>query len=92
MDMNIEKIIRNKIREVVEIENAEYIMGDVDLRDQGLDSLNAIELIVELEMEFDIEFDEDDLLVECINTIDKIIALVRKYIEGNEVKDGYCQG
>lgn len=84
--MNLEKIIRNKIKEMVGIENAENIMGDKDLRDDGLDSLNAIELIVALEMEFAIEFNEDDLLVERINTVDKIVELVKKYIERNEEK------
>lgn len=84
--MNLEKIIRNKIKEVVGLENAENILGDKDLRDDGLDSLNAIELIVELEMEFAIEFDEDDLLVERINTVDKIVELVKKYIERIEEK------
>lgn len=84
--MNPEKIIRNKIKEVVGLENAENILGDKDLRDDGLDSLNAIELIVELEMEFAIEFDEDDLLVERINTVEKIVELVKKYIERTEEK------
>lgn len=46
-----------------------------------MDSLNAIELVVALEMEFGIEFAEDDLLVDNLCTVQKLILVVRKYQE-----------
>ncbi len=52
-----------------------------DLKEYGMDSLNAIELVVALEMEFGIEFAEDDLLVDNLCTVQKLILVVRKYQE-----------
>ncbi len=79
--MELEKTIRNKLAEVLKIENSEEISLDKDLKEYGMDSLNAIELVVALEMEFGIEFAEDDLLVDNLCTVQKIILVVRKYLE-----------
>lgn len=79
--MEIEKIIRNKIREILEIENADKMAMAEDLKEYGMDSLNAIELIVALEMEFAIEFNEEDLLVDNLCTIQKLKDVVKKYLE-----------
>lgn len=77
--MELEKTIRNKLAEVLKIGNSEEISLDKDLKEYGMDSLNAIELVVALEMEFGIEFAEDDLLVDNLCTVQKIILVVRKY-------------
>lgn len=77
--MELEKTIRNKLAEVLKIGNSEEISLDKDLKEYGMDSLNAIELVVALEMEFRIEFAEDDLLVDNLCTVQKIILVVRKY-------------
>jgi acyl carrier protein len=53
--------------------------GD-DLRDIGLNSLTSVELIVKLEEEFNITVEDDDLLLESVSTIEKIISLLDKYI------------
>lgn len=77
--MELEKTIRNKLAEVLKIENPEEISLEKDLKEYGMDSLNAIELAVALEMEFGIEFAEDDLLVDNLCTVQKLILVVRKY-------------
>lgn len=79
--MELEKTIRNKLAEVLKIENSEEISLDKDLKEYGMDSLNAIELVVALEMEFGIEFAEDDLLVDNLCTVQKLMLVVRKYQE-----------
>ena len=79
--MELEKTIRNKLAEVLKIENPEEISLEKDLKEYGMDSLNAIELVVALEMEFGIEFAEDDLLVDNLCTLQKLILVVRKYQE-----------
>lgn len=79
--MELEKTIRNKLAEVLKIENPEEISLEKDLKEYGMDSLNAIELVVALEMEFGIEFTEDDLLVDNLCTVQKLILVVRKYQE-----------
>ncbi len=78
--MELEKTIRNKLAEVLKIENPEEISLEKDLKEYGMDSLNAIELVVALEMEFGIEFAEDDLLVDNLCTVQKLILVVRKYL------------
>ena len=50
--------------------------------DLGLDSLKIVELIVALEDELHIEFDESDLDPATLETVDHIHALVKKYTEG----------
>ena len=50
--------------------------------DLGLDSLNMVELMVELEERFDIEIDESDLDPAALQTVEQIYALVAKYVEG----------
>lgn len=79
--MELKKTIRNKLAEVLKIENPEEISLEKDLKEYGMDSLNAIELVVALEMEFGIEFAEDDLLVDNLCTVQKLILVVRKYQE-----------
>lgn len=50
--------------------------------DLGLDSLNMVELMVELEERFNIEIDESDLDPAELQTVSQIYALVKKYAEG----------
>lgn len=50
-----------------------------DLREHGLDSISSIELIVMLENEFNISVDDDDLLIDNFNTIEKLMILLDKY-------------
>lgn len=79
--MELEKIIRKKLGEIMQIENPEKLSVEKDLKDYGMDSLNAIELVVALEMEFGIEFSEEDLLVDNLCTIQKLMATVEKYLQ-----------
>lgn len=50
--------------------------------DLGLDSLNMVELMVELEERLNIEIDESDLDPAELQTVSQIYALVKKYAEG----------
>lgn len=45
-----------------------------------LDSVTTVELIVKLEQEFQIEFDEDDLWIESLESPRKIIKLIAEAI------------
>lgn len=49
--------------------------------DLGFDSLNMVELIVELEDEFNIEFDESDLDPTKLLTVSQVYGVVEKYVE-----------
>ncbi len=48
------------------------------ISDGLLDSLDIMNLIMQLEAEFDIEIDPEDVLSENFESVDKIIALIEK--------------
>lgn len=78
--------MEEKIIELIKIvsdddEILEYYMSGILLdRDFAFDSLMIIELITSIEEEFDIEFDFDELDLEEIYNLDKIIENVKKYV------------
>lgn len=49
-----------------------------NLDEIGMSSMNAIQLIVELETLYNIEFEDSELLFENFNTVEKIIAKVQE--------------
>jgi len=75
----VTKILSETIN--VDINELADIKMEDDLRDWGLDSLKSIDVIVALENEFDIAIEDEDLLVDNFNTIEKIINLVKKYTD-----------
>jgi len=55
------------------------VKDNTDLREYGLDSISSIELIVMIEDEFNISVEDDDLLIDNFNTLEKIMLLLEKY-------------
>lgn len=53
--------------------------------DLAIDSLGMVELLVELESNFEIELEESDVNPEGLMTVFDVICLVGKYIDINEV-------
>ena len=74
----MEKLIIKTLNEILQRDCGSVNEND-DLVDYGLDSMKAVELVVELENEYDIEVDDEDLLIENLNTISKINTLIKKY-------------
>lgn len=56
------------------------INSDDLLLNIGVDSLCLVELVIALEDEFNIQFDEAELEPSKLNTVGDIINLVKKYI------------
>ena len=50
------------------------------LIESGLDSLALVSLIVSIEYAFDVEFSDDDLQPENLQTLSSLIELTEKYI------------
>ncbi len=77
----MEDRIKEIIVTVLELseDDAKQITEDTDLLEYGLDSMTCVEMVVNLEEEFGITVDEEDLLVENMSTISKIKDLVEKY-------------
>jgi len=64
----------------VDINVLSQIGDDEDIGPYGLDSIKGIQAMVLLEGEFDIELVDEDLLLENVNTINKIKKTFEKYI------------
>ncbi|MEC2074262.1 acyl carrier protein [Alkalihalophilus marmarensis] len=71
--------ITNILKELL---NKEEIDKSEDLTKIGLDSITSIELIVDLEEEFSIEFDDSELLLSNFETIDLIQKMIEKKANG----------
>lgn len=79
--MSIDTVSIRKILSDLEIDrdSLQEIGNDADLRNFGLNSITSIELIVKLEDEFNIAITDDDLIIDNVCTIDRIIQLLEKY-------------
>jgi acyl carrier protein len=70
----LKQMINKKLNEVLNREiNLDF---ETDLRNEGLDSIKTIVLIVNMEVEFDIQIDDQDLVVENFSTVSKITKLL----------------
>ncbi len=76
----MEEKIKEIVIEMLELssDDSEKISEDTELLDFGMDSMTCVTIVVNLEEEFGITIDEEDLLVENMSTINKIKNLVEK--------------
>lgn len=74
--------IKKVVNEVLELpqQSIDNIKDTEDLRNYNLDSLKGVQLLAQLENEFQIEFAFDDLNIENVTTLNKIYYLLKKYI------------
>lgn len=73
--------IKEILAKVLKLENAqlENLGNDDSLIDIGLNSLNAIEIIVNMEEAYDIMIDDEDLSVENLSSINQMCEMLKKY-------------
>ena len=73
--------IKEIVGTVLELEESQVdaLTEDTDLLEIGLDSMTCVEIVVNLEAEFNITVEEEDLLVENMATIALLEELVKKY-------------
>lgn len=62
-------------------EKVRKMSGDEPLSTIGLDSLNCMEIVVNIEEEFAITFHDEELLLDNLNTINKLCGAVSKKLE-----------
>lgn len=77
MIQKLKEIVVNVLELPMDV--ADTITQDTDLQDLGLDSMTCVEIVVNLEEEFGITVDEEDLLVENMSTLSLLAGLVEKY-------------
>lgn len=62
-------------------EQVRRMSADDPLSTIGLDSLNCMEIVVNVEEEFGVAFHDEELLLDNLNTINKLCAMVSKKLE-----------
>lgn len=89
MICEIENRLKDIIVSCVEDINFSDINENTDLvRDYNFNSINIIHLVVEIEHAFDIEIDDEDLLLEKLSPFINLIKILRKKLDKNkEPKD-----
>ena len=73
--------IIKRVKEIVSevLENSDDIANlkpEDSLLDYGITSVNYIRIIVELEQEYGIEFDDDDLSIETLKTLNDLVDYI----------------
>lgn len=76
--LEIFDLVSNKIKDLIGIENS--LDPNEDLLELGLHSMKSIQLIVDIEETFGIEFDDEELLFDNFSTIKKIIERIEDKI------------
>lgn len=78
--MDIKYKIFGFIKDVLNVENINEEDINENLIELGLDSIKFISLIVTIEDEFDIEIPDNFLLLEEMNTPQKIITIIENLV------------
>ncbi len=76
--MELTERIENIILTVLKIdpEIIKELSPDESLNRIGVDSVNFIEIVISLEEEFNIAFEDDELLLQNLNTINKLKNII----------------
>lgn len=76
--MELAERIENIILTVLKIEPEiiKELSPDETLNRIGVDSVNFIEIVISLEEEFNIAFEDDELLLHNLNTINKLKSII----------------
>ena len=80
--MDVQKAVFDIIRELSGVESIEL---DASLqKDIFLDSLGMVTLLIMVEDEFKIDLDESDMNPFDLITVNDVVGLVKKYMEGEK--------
>lgn len=74
--------IEDKLVEILKKNKISIESWEADLFEYGLDSFNALDVIVEIERCFHIMFNDDELDLKPFRTVTQIRKLIEKKMEG----------
>ena len=75
--------VREKLIEIL----SQYGDGyDGNFRDSGINSIEFVKILVNMEKEFDIEIDDEMLDIENLPTFDALCEMLEKLIEDKDVE------
>lgn len=80
----MEQKVMNEIKELIAdiLESQEEISEDARLvEDLGIDSVLILQLIANIEMQFNITFDDEDLLVDKFSTVSSLADYITELME-----------
>jgi acyl carrier protein len=82
--MDVRATIIECIGKVLKTEDqaVQNLPGNESLRVIGMDSLNCVDIVVGIEQEFGIVFNDEELLMENLNTVDKLVSIVTTKVPG----------
>lgn len=81
---NIKKVVGENVIKILDNEyDLQAVLLVENLSDIGMDSLNYMNLIVKLEMDFNIEFQDDILNPEKYNSVIKISEYIQNMLTNN---------
>lgn len=80
MDL-IERVKKVLVENLEECTTMENVGPDEDLSTYGVSSISFMKIVIALEMEFDIEWDDEDLDVNNFSTINNILGYISKTAE-----------
>lgn len=73
--------MENYIREVIcNLLELEEIGRNDDLFEYGMDSLAILKLVADIEDQYEIEIEDEDLSLENMQTMASVISMVSKYV------------
>lgn len=75
---DIKQQVRNVVLEILPNVNPEEVLDDSDIFGLGLDSVNAMILVMNLQEGFGIMFQTDEITFDNFRTIAKIVDLIAK--------------
>jgi acyl carrier protein len=79
---NIEETIINIIKSI--LDTSDDIKKDAVIRNLGIDSIVFIQILVNIETQFNIEFPDEMLSINTMNTIDDMVETIRSFIRAGE--------
>ncbi len=77
IEVRIKEIIKSRLKDQEKINN---VNSETPLLSLGIDSILALSILVEIEEEFDIEINDEDLNMDKIRTIRSFAELVGSYV------------
>ena len=82
--MNVEAIVKSRFATIVGLP-VQQIDFDADLRDQyGIDSVKALKLISEVEVEFDVDIEQDE--ARRVRTLNDLVGMINAKLAPSTVQ------
>ena len=90
LDLPISQIVLTRIKESIENEIMDPIVLEDDLSSIGVNSITFIKIVVDLETEFDFEFDDEMLSYKSFPTINSLVEYVDSKMIPHSIIKNFC--